>query len=100
MREEEAETQHVSGKLTATGAARKNLELDADHLQADLGTKLRVMDDLSKERGRAIQDIHAATTELEHLNREHLSHNHANIDMETHVARLMAERHELLKNLE
>jgi hypothetical protein len=58
------------------------------------------MDEVSHERGRVLSDIHAATTELEQLNREQLGHNHDNIDMETHVARLMAERHELLKNLE
>ena len=61
---------------------------------------MRHMDEVSRERGRVLSDIHAASTELEQLNREQLGHNHENIDMETHVARLMAERHELLKNLE
>lgn len=58
------------------------------------------MDDVGREKGRVINDIHAATSELEKLNRDHLGFNHENIDMETHIARLMAERHELLKNLE
>jgi len=38
--------------------------------------------------------------ELERLNREHLQTNHENIDMETHVARLQAERRDLLANVE
>lgn len=31
-------------------AARKNLELEGDSLNSNLGQKLRLMDDLSKER--------------------------------------------------
>jgi hypothetical protein len=32
LREEEVETHHVGEKLSNTNVARKNLELDADHL--------------------------------------------------------------------
>ena len=37
LRAEETETQHAGEKLNSTNIARKNLELDADQLQADLG---------------------------------------------------------------
>tara|TARA_B110000285_G_C15139669_1_gene629847 strand:+ start:1384 stop:1512 length:129 start_codon:yes stop_codon:yes gene_type:complete len=37
LREEESETHNVGERLNGTTVARKNLELDADQLQADLG---------------------------------------------------------------
>lgn len=83
-----------------TNAARKNLEIEGDALNSNLGQKLRLMDDLSKERVGVLSDLHQANNELERLNRQHLGMNHENIDMETHIQRLQSERHELLRNLE
>lgn len=41
LREDEMETHHIGDKLGQTNAAKKNQELEADHLQNDLGHKLR-----------------------------------------------------------
>ena len=71
-----------------TNAARKNLELESDALNSNLGKKLRIMDELSKERVIVLQDLHQANNDLERINRQHLTVNHENIDMETHIQRL------------
>jgi chromosome segregation ATPase len=93
--------QHSTGnQLVDTAAARKNLELESDNLNSNLGKKLRMMDELSKERVVVLSDLQHANYELERMNRQHLSLNHENIDMENHVQRLQSERHELLRNLE
>jgi chromosome segregation ATPase len=88
LKEEEIEQAAAGNKLMDTNAARKNLELEGDALNSNLGQKLRLMDDLSKERVIVLSDLHQANNELERLNRQHLSMNHENIDMETHIQRL------------
>ena len=88
LKEEEIEQAAAGNKLMDTNAARKNLELEGDALNSNLGQKLRLMDDLSKERVSVLSDLHQANNELERLNRQHLSMNHENIDMETHIQRL------------
>jgi hypothetical protein len=69
LKEEEVVQHSTGNQLVDTNAARKNLELESDALNSNLGKKLRMMDGLSKERVVVLSDLHQANNELEGLNR-------------------------------
>jgi hypothetical protein len=69
-------------------------------MNADFNYKIRQYDDVSQEKAKTYQRIAQVNGELDQLNRQELELSRDNIDLETHIARLQAERRDLLAQIE
>jgi len=100
LKQEEIESNDVGARLHHATNGRKNLEHESSNLNQDLVTRIRHFENISRDKITVQQKLNYVNNELERLNRDQLQMNHENIDMESHVERLLAERRDLLANIQ
>jgi len=65
-----------------------------------MSSKIEKMNFVSQDRASIIKNLNSVNLELDRLNHDSRNINHQNIDLESQVSRLQAERADILSNLE
>lgn len=65
-----------------------------------MSSKIEKMNFISQDRASIIKNLNSVNLELDRLNHDSRNINHQNIDLESQVSRLQAERADILSNLE
>ena len=99
-RREQHEATTVGGKLNVTSADKQNLVHESHNIEADLMKTLHKLDDLRRVFDDVLRQLGNSQRQIEELNAEDLSLNHANIDLASQVARVQADRQEMNKRVQ
>ena len=100
LKHQEIETTQTNERLMTTNVEKQKLQNERDVNANDMSSKIEKMNVVSQDRATVIKNLNTVNLELDRLNHDQRTINHQNIDLESAVSRLQAERAEILKNLE
>ena len=93
-------TADAMNRLGLASANVKSTEIDNDSLTHEMRQKVQRYDVICHEKAMTVQQLTDVNNQIERINRDGLTNNHQNIDLEANVARLQQERREILKKIE